>query len=349
MTNLRIFGIIIGIVGLILTFFWYRGPKWKRSSFILSYMINVLVIITCINPNFVNFARDILSMQKYQYGRILALLIFSNVFLLLLIFNTKSRQGGILIQLDRLIRRMGVNDLKELIEVKEKIKPIMVVIPAYNEADNLKELLPKMPSGIKNIDIGTLVVDDGSDDETAEVVLEYGHLVVFNYINRGGGAALRLGYDVLKEARAQICVTMDADGQHSPEEIETLIMPILNDQYDFVIGSRIIGNREKDSLFRIAGVYFFGFLISTLLGKKITDPSSGFRAFKMDAMDSVHLYEDQYHTSELIIEAIKKGIRIGEVPITILKRKHGKSKKGRDWIYGFHFAKIIIGTWWRAK
>jgi len=349
MSNLRLFGIIIGIVGLIVTFLWYRGPKWKRSSFILSYLINICLIITCINPNSVNFARDILSLQQYQYGRILALLIFSNIFLLLLIFTTKSKQGGILVQLDKLIRRLGVNDLKGIIAVKDKINPIMVVIPAYNESENLKYLLPKIPSRIKEMNIGTLVVDDGSEDETAEVAREHGHLVVSNHINRGGGAALRLGYDVLKEANAQICVTMDADGQHRPEEIKELVMPILNDQYDFVIGSRILGNREKDSVFRIAGVYFFGFLISSLLGNKITDPSSGYRAFRMDAMDSIRLYEDQYHTSELIIEAIKKGIRIGEVPITILKRKHGKSKKGRDWVYAFHFAKIIFRTWWRAK
>jgi hypothetical protein len=84
-----------------------------------------------------------------------------------------------------------------------------------------------------------------------------------------------------------------------------------------------------------------------LLGKKITDPSSGFRAFRMAAMASIQLQEDQYHTSELIIEAVKKGLRIGEVPITILKRKFGKSKKGKDLAYGFHFARIIVKTWWR--
>ncbi len=88
-------------------------------------------------------------------------------------------------------------------------------------------------------------------------------------------------------------------------------------------------------------------MVSVLLGKKITDPSSGFRAFRMEAMASIRLHEDQYHTSELIIEAVRKGLRIGEVPITILKRKYGKSKKGKDLAYGFHFARIIIKTWWR--
>ena len=146
---------------------------------------------------------------------------------------------------------------------------------------------------------------------------------------------------------AAVEVTMDADGQHQPEEIEKLVLPILNDQSDIVIGSRILGKREKDSIFRIIGVYMFSWLISLLLGKKITDPSSGFRAFKMNAMNSIQLSEDQYHTSELIIEAVKKGFRLKEVPVSILKRKFGKSKKGRDLTYGFHFAKTIIKAWWR--
>jgi hypothetical protein len=67
----------------------------------------------------------------------------------------------------------------------------------------------------------------------------------------------------------------------------------------------------------------------------------------MKSVSSINLHEDQYHTSELIIEAVKKGLRIGEVPITISKRKYGKSKKGNDWAYGLHFARIIIKTWWR--
>jgi glycosyltransferase involved in cell wall biosynthesis len=224
----------------------------------------------------------------------------------------------------------------------------MVLIPAYNEAKNLMELLPKIPKEIRGAEVGVLVVDDASEDDTSSVASEKdGVIVVKNPINRGGGAALRLGYDILSAAGAHICVTMDADGQHRPEEIEMLVGPVMDDQYDFVIGSRILGEREKGSRFRIIGVFVFSKIISLLSGKQITDPSSGFRAFKLDAMHSIDLYEDQYHTSELILEVIKKGMRVGEVPITILKRKHGKSKKGKDWKYGLNFARVILRTWWR--
>jgi glycosyltransferase involved in cell wall biosynthesis len=140
---------------------------------------------------------------------------------------------------------------------------------------------------------------------------------------------------------------MDADGQHNPEEIPNLLSPIIEDKHDIVIGSRILGGRERDSRLRLIGVYFFSFIINRLLGTKITDPASGFRAFKMNALKSIYLYEDQYHTSELIITAAKEGVRIGEVPITIHKRRFGKSKKGKNWKYGLHFSLTIIKSWWR--
>ncbi len=347
MSNLRLFGILIGVGTLLYTFLKYRGPHWKRSNFVLLSMFSILLTLTCINPNFVNFARDMLSLQEYLYGRILALLILSNVFLFFFTVYIKSNHGITDIQLDKLIRSIAASSVGNIEDDKNRIKPIMILIPAYNEADNLKELLPEMPDQINGVDVGVLVVDDGSVDGTSQVVRNQGFLVASNPVNRGGGAALRLGYDILKKSGCEICVTMDADGQHQPGQMIHLVQPILNNEYDVVIGSRIIGDREKDSLFRLLGVYVFGFLISLLLGKKITDPSSNYRAFKMNAMDSIHLYENQYHTSELIIEAVKKDMSIGEVPITILKRKYGKSKKGKDIIYGLNFTKTIIKTWWR--
>ena len=344
MSGLRIAGLAIGIIGLIFTFLFYRGPKWKRLNFIFYSAVNVSLIAISINPNIVNFLRDLLALQQYQYGRILALLIISNIVLMFISVYTASKVENFRLQFDQLVRKLGLDFLET---ASKNLKPIMIVIPAFNEAENLSYLLPRIPVKIKETEVGVLVVDDGSEDETIQIVKEYNQFVVSNPINRGGGAALRLGYDILKNSDAAICVTMDADGQHQPEDIEALVAPIIDDEYDVVIGSRLLGSREKDDPIRIAGVHIFSTIISSLLGKRITDPSSGFRAFKMDKIRSINLYEDQYHTSELIIEAVKKGLRTKEVPITILKRKFGKSKKGRDLTYGFHFAKTIIKTWWR--
>jgi glycosyltransferase involved in cell wall biosynthesis len=307
-------------------------------------LVNVSLIAVSINPDFVNFLRDLLALQQYQYGRILALLIISNIVLMFISVYTASKVESFRLQFDQLVRKLGLGFLET---ASKNLKPIMIVIPAYNEAENLKYLLPRIPVKIKDTELGVLVVDDGSEDETIEITKDHNQFVVSNPINRGGGAALRLGYDILKNSDTAVCVTMDADGQHQPEDIEELVTPIIDDEYDVVIGSRVLGSREKDDVIRIAGVHIFSTIISSLLGKRITDPSSGFRAFKMDKMRSIKLHEDQYHTSELIIEAVKKGLRVKEVPITILKRKFGKSKKGRDLTYGFHFAKTIIKTWWR--
>ena len=80
---------------------------------------------------------------------------------------------------------------------------------------------------------------------------------------------------------------------------------------------------------------------------RITDCSNGYRAFRVESLERLVLRQDQFHTSELIIEAAKKGINIGEAPITVMRRASGESKKGRDWSYGLSFARTILKTWWR--
>jgi hypothetical protein len=339
---------MVGIIGLLATFFVYRGARWNKSNFIFLGLLNVSLIAITINPNILNVLRDSLSLQTAYRGRIIALLIVSNLFLLFYIFFTKLKIDNFHLQFDRLVRSLGKQELEQNVELVNCIKPAMILIPAYNEEDNLKLLLPMIPKQIAGVDVGVLVVDDGSEDGTYSAAAATPDIcVVKNLINRGGGAALRLGYDILQKAGVRYCVTMDADGQHRPDEINNVLLPIIENRCDCIIGSRILGDREKANRLRIFGVFFFGRIVSALLGKKITDPSSGFRAFRMEAMASIQLHEDQYHTSELIIEAVKKGLRIDEVPITILRRKYGKSKKGKDLAYGFHFARIILKTWWR--
>jgi glycosyltransferase involved in cell wall biosynthesis len=174
-----------------------------------------------------------------------------------------------------------------------------------------------------------------------------GCLVARNIINRGQGAVLRLGYDILLHHDADICVTMDADNQHRPEDIPALLKPLLANEADMVIGSRKLGSNMSKSVFRQSGLAIFNQVISRLLKTRITDCSSGFRAFKIDVIRRLHLTEAQYQSTELIIETVKKGFRITEVPVTIVDRVHGQSKKGGNLKYGLNFAKVILKTWWR--
>ncbi len=346
-SSLRLFGILIGSLIFLLSFIYFRGHRWNRFNFFIMTCFSAGLVAVSINPDIVNILRRMMNLEQAEQGRIIAMLICLNIIMWVLLIYFKSALDKYRYQFDSLVRSIGVRDRGDSIKEHFIDKEIAVLIPAYNEANNLKELLPNIPKEVAGHKVGILIVDDGSEDDTFTVAGNSGAAVVKNPINRGGGAALRLGYDILCRWDISICVTMDADGQHQPEDIQKLVAQISEGRYDLVIGSRILGSWERDSLLRNIGLHFFSFIISRLLGFKITDPSSGFRAFNMNILERIPLYEDQYHTSELIISAVKNRMKIGETPITISRRKFGKSKKGKDWIYGAHFAKTIIKTWWR--
>ncbi len=288
----------------------------------------------------------ILKLEPQYRGRVLFLLISSNIILWFLFLYVKTRLDEYRYQFDLLIRKLG----QEEVEVSMKNvshNEIMVIIPAYNEAENLKDLLKRMPQKIKDKKVSVIVIDDGSTDNTRDVVIQAGYIVVHNKINRGQGAASRLGYDILVKNNIPIGVTMDADNQQLPEEIERLVEPILNNKFDLVIGSRVLGKAHKTTFLRSGGIKIFTKIINLVTGLKLTDCSSGFKAFKVNEIHKLNLREEQFQSAEVIIEAAKKGLRIGEVPITIVKRKHGVSKKGRDLKYGLFFAKTVLKSWWK--
>ena len=347
LSSIRITGLIIGALGLFITFMIYRGPRWKRKNFVFFGIFSLGLIIISINPDVLNIVTAILTMEGKQRGRILALLIGSNIILWFLLLYLQSKLDEYRYQFDLLIRKLGHEEIKELLKQGLTDKEIMVIIPAYNEADNLKELMGKIPNNINGRNVGVLVIDDGSSDSSKDVVIQAGHLVAQNKINRGQGAASRLGYDVLLNNHVKIGVTMDADNQHRPEDIETMVEPILNDEFDLVIGSRILGETYKSTALRNTGISLFTKIINFVTGLRMTDCSSGFKAFNVDKLSTLNLREDQFQSAEVIVEAAKKGLRIGEVPITIVERKHGTSKKGRDIKYGLFFAKTVLKSWWR--
>jgi len=132
-------------------------------------LLNISLITITINPDILNVLRDSLSLQTAYRGRIIALLIVSNIFLLFYIFFTKLKTDNMHLQFDRLVRSLGSKDFDQNAELIQCIKPAMILIPAYNEADNLEVLLPIIPKQVENVEIGVLVVDDGSDDGTYAV------------------------------------------------------------------------------------------------------------------------------------------------------------------------------------
>src|SRR5438552_1957926 len=191
------------------------------------------------------------------------------------------------------------------------------------------------------------VIDDASEDATSQVARSAGAMVARLPIRRGGGLALRVGYDIAVQLDGVVVVTMDADGQHVPDEMPLLVKPILSGEADMVNGSRVLGEFERESLIRHVGVHFFSWLVTVLTGSRITDVSNGYRAIRADILKGLVLDQDQFWTSELLIEVMRQRRRILEVPITIRARTSGVSKKPKTFKYARNFTKAILQTWLR--
>jgi glycosyltransferase involved in cell wall biosynthesis len=229
--------------------------------------------------------------------------------------------------------------------------PLAVVIPAYNEEPTVAEVIQEIPSEAAGLALEVIVVVDGARDRTASEAARAGALVCDVPVNRGQGAALRLGYWLARARGAQIICTIDADGQYEPNEIAAVVQPILDDRADFVSGSRRLGNELTTDATRHAGVLVFGAILTVLTRHRITDPACGLRAMRSEVTAAVTLEQPQYQASELQISAALNGFRLAEVPTTMRDRGvHATgTKKGGNFGYGVRFARAALHTWWRDR
>jgi glycosyltransferase involved in cell wall biosynthesis len=203
---------------------------------------------------------------------------------------------------------------------------VSVVIPAYNEEENIGDLLVRTNATLETIGVPyeIIVVDDGSDDETRLMAMKNKATVLSNGTNRGKGYALKKG---IQNANGNILITMDADGSHRPEEIPKLLVPLLNGA-DVVFGSRFIGKAEQDSTkkLHIFGNKLFNLLIALLTGKRVMDSQTGFRAYKKKKIEEIEITSKGYEVeTELTVKSLKNGYVIHEEPITFERRQNGSS------------------------
>lgn len=325
----------------------YYRARGGKTPIAIGVLFSASLGLVSVYPDVFNGVFNLLTQSRHQYYRIIILLIGA-VFILFLLqlrslfFNDAQERT-----IKQIVKSHAVQEFRNTYDPSE-VKPVQVVVPAYNEAENLRELLEGFPSSVAGNPVGVLVVSDGSEDDTKSVVERLGYPVVSNLGNLGGGLALQSGFEVSRRFGAEVIVTMDADGQHDPADLAGLLKPILSDEYDLVVGSRRKGESEGGSLLRRAGITFFNGLISLLLSQNITDCSNGYRAFSVDLLDRLRLSEPQYHTTEFLIQALNSGARYTEVPVTIHQREHGESKKGPDLLYGFHFFRVLFSNWWKV-
>ena len=229
------------------------------------------------------------------------------------------------------------------------LPPVAIVIAAYNEEGVVGSVVEALPNKLCGLSTTAIVVSDGSKDGTVAEADAHGALVCDVPVNRGQGAALRLGYRLAREGNAQYIVTTDADGQYNPAEMDAVLGPVVAGQADFVTGSRKLGSQETKDLVRRIGTWVFATSISLLTRQRITDSSFGLRAMRAEVTGAVRLEQPQYQSSELLIAVLTHGFRVAEVPATIHKRKVGESKKGHNAIYGLKYAGVVLGTWWRER
>jgi len=192
---------------------------------------------------------------------------------------------------------------------------ITIGIPAYNEEKNIAKIITKL----KKITDSIIVCDDGSSDMTSEIAKNLGVIVISHKKNMGYGAAIRTIFEKSAEIDSDILVTFDADGQHRIEDVSRVLHPLENNEADIVIGSRFLGKQSNVPNYRKLGIKVITQVTNSSIKTKLTDSQSGFRAYSKQVLSKISLSEVGMGIStEILIKASSEGLRITEVPITIL-------------------------------
>jgi hypothetical protein len=344
LTALRAAGLALGAV--LMAYALIRRRELRNAD-VLILLLAGLGLAVVSGTEITDALLSAFSFEKGNGGRILGLAVFAIFILFLLILRALSQAARNSRQLSAVLEGLAWEEFRQAgLPVRFRGR-VAVVVPAFNEAENIGHVLDRIPAEVCGVETALLVVDDGSRDGTAEVAAEHGALVARHVINRGGGAALRTGYRLMVESGAEVVVTLDADGQHLPSEMERLVQPVLDGEVDVAHGSRVLGEADRNHFAREMGIVFFNRLVSLITRTRVTDCSNGYRAVRTTVLPQLVLRQEQFHTSEFMIEAIKRGVPAKEVPVTVEQRLHGHSKKPAVVRYGVGFANAIVRTWLR--
>ena len=191
---------------------------------------------------------------------------------------------------------------------------VIIGIPAFNEEKNIGPIVAKLKKKYDQV----IVCDDGSSDMTETIALSLGAYVVKHDKNLGYGSAIKTIFNEAGKIGGDVLVTFDADGQHQISEIDSVLQPIFENKADIVIGSRFLGETKDLPQYRKIGIKIITGLTNVMTGSKITDSQSGFRAYSKKVLKEISPTESGMGIStEILIKASKKEMRIVEVPITI--------------------------------
>ena len=222
---------------------------------------------------------------------------------------------------------------------------LVILIPAYNEENSIGKVISEIPKKLPSIDkIEVIVIDDGSSDKTVEIAKNNGAIVYSFFQNKGLAKAISYGFSKAVEREADMLVILDADNQYDPQEMPMLIEPIIQEKADIVLGDRQVKKLEHMSSQKKIGNRMVSRILSSLIGLKISDAQTGFRAFNREALTRLHIFSNYTYTQETLIQAKYKNLKIIEVPVTFRKREDESRLISNIFTYAGKTVSLVIST-----
>lgn len=220
---------------------------------------------------------------------------------------------------------------------------ILMIVPAYNEQENIKETVENIEKYEKKFDY--VVINDGSTDNTEKILREndINHIKLIN--NLGIGGAVQTGYKYAYENDYDLAIQFDGDGQHDINYVEKICEPVINGQADMCIGTRYLDksvSKFQSTFMRRVGANIISIFIKIFAGKKITDPTSGFRAVNKKVIkEFAQNYPTEYPEPESTVSLLVNGYKVQEVPVSMNERKEGVSSI-RFWKTADYMLKVVL-------
>jgi len=228
----------------------------------------------------------------------------------------------------------------------------IVIIPAFNEEGGVAQVITAVRKENPEFDI--LVVNDGSRDRTAAVAAAAGAMVISHNFNMGYGVTIQTGYKFAHDKGYRYIVQIDADGQHDPSFIKKLLEPVVDGSVDFAIGSRFLWfDSYRPSFSRRLGILFFRKLVTVIIGREISDPTSGYQAFNRDVMKffTTDIFPVDYPDADMLVTLNLAGFTIKEIPVRMFANPTGKTMHSgaKPFYYMFKMSLSILVTLLRTR
>jgi glycosyltransferase involved in cell wall biosynthesis len=204
-------------------------------------------------------------------------------------------------------------------------KRVLIAVPAYNEEDTIANVVERLQNLLPDFDL--LVINDGSSDATGQILKSLGVVTAAHLSNLGYGRAIQTAVKYALSCDYDVLITLDADGQHHPEQIQGIYDESFRSDCHILIGSRYVNgyNYSQSPLGRRIGMQLFSLLVRLITKQRIYDTTSGLKVIKRDVFEPLsHWHFLDFH-SEAIVYLIRLGYRIGEYPITVSERSQGQS------------------------